>query len=91
MKLPPHPLDVPGTLKILLGQTASDLIAAHGDQFFAVISHPDATSPAESAGRMILTILPTDKRFATAACNVALGTHRAVRIKTPKATEAPQG
>ena len=47
--------------KFLLGQTASDLISAHGDQFFAIISHPDATSPAESAGRMILAILPTDK------------------------------
>ena len=35
--------------KFLLGQTASDLISAHGDQFFAIISHPDATSPAESA------------------------------------------
>ena len=80
--LPSHPLDCPGVLKILLGQTASDLIAAHGDQFFAVVTHPDCTAPPEAAGRMILHVMPVSKDAAQAACGVITGTHKATKIRT---------
>jgi hypothetical protein len=86
--IPRHPLDVPGSIKLILGQTASDLLAAHGDYLVAVIVHPDATSPPESAGRMILVCLPTDKGTAVDVCNVALGTHIAKKAK-PATTATP--
>ncbi|MEI6177999.1 MAG: hypothetical protein WCS43_13995 [Verrucomicrobiota bacterium] len=42
--IPRHPLDHPGSLKILLGREASDILAAHGERFFAVVVHPDSTA-----------------------------------------------
>ena len=84
MKLPPHPLDHPGSIKIMLGREASEAIAANGDYHLAVISHPDSTSPPEANGRMILTCLPLGKSALDAAARVALGKARAVTITQPK-------
>jgi len=78
--IPPHPLDHPGSIKILLGREASEAIAANGDFHLAMISHPDATSPPEALGRLVLTCLPLDKETLNAATRVALGTARAVNI-----------
>ena len=81
--LPVHPLDHPGSIKIMLGREASEAIAATGDYHLAVISHPDATSPPEANGRLILTCIPLAKPVLDGAARVALGTHRAVKITTP--------
>jgi len=70
---PRHPLDLPGTIKIMLGKAASEILEAHGETFLATISHPDCTSPPEAQGRMILTALPASKAVINAACRVALG------------------
>lgn len=79
-----HPLDHTGCIKILLGQTASDAIAANGDYHLAIITHPDATSPAEANGRLVLICLPITKQAADNAYMVAKGTHRAARIRVAK-------
>lgn len=82
--IPPHPLDHPGSIKIMLGLEASEAIAANGDFHLAMISHPDATSPPEANGRLILTCLPLDKTALDAAARVALGKARAVLNPTLK-------
>lgn len=82
--LPTHPLDHPGSIKIMLGLEASEAIAANGDYHLAVISHPDATSPPEANGRLILTCLPLSKSALDDAARVALGKARAVTITQPK-------
>ena len=88
--LPHHPLDHPGSLKILLGRAASEALAAHGDQFFAIIGHPDCTSPPEAAGRMVLTCLPLSRDVLNDASRVALGRATAKPIKAPnKPTSTP--
>ncbi len=84
MKLPPHPLDHPGSIKIMLGRESSQAIAANGDFHLAVISHPDATKPPEANVRMILTCIPLDKVALNAAARVALGKARAVTVTQPK-------
>ena len=81
--IPRHPLDHPGSLKILLGREASAALAAHGDHFMAIVTHPDATSPIESAGRLILTCLPCAKDSINAACRVAMGEAVARPIRRP--------
>ena len=86
--LPPHPLDHPGAIKILLGREASEAIAANGDHHLAVITHPDATSPPEAAGRLVLVCVPLPKQALDDAAAVALGRARVVRIKTPS-TSSP--
>jgi len=87
--LPPHPLDHPGSIKIMLGREASEAIAANGDFHFAGITHPDATSPPEANGRLILVCLRTDKATLDAAARVALGKARAVTIKPPAQSATP--
>ena len=82
--IPPHPLDHPGAIKILLGREASEAIAANADFHFAGITHPDSTSPPEAHGRLILVCLPVDRPTLYAATSVALGKARAVTIKTPR-------
>ena len=81
--IPPHPLDHPGSIKIMLGREAAEAIAAHGDYHFAAIVHPDSTSPPEAHGRLILVCLPLDKATLKACTAVALGKARAVTIKPP--------
>lgn len=83
--LPPEPLSHPGTIRVLLGQEASDAIAANGDQHMACVIYPNAASPPEHHGRLILVCVPTTKERLHDAQRVALGTHKAVRIPTPKA------
>jgi len=88
--IPPHPLDHPGSIKIILGREVSEAIAANADFHFAGISHPDATSPPEAAGRLILVCIRTDKATLDAATRVALGKARAVTIKqSPPPPPAP--
>lgn len=82
--LPPHPLDHPGAIKIMLGREASEAIAANCDYHFAGITHPDSTSPPGSHGRLILVCIRTDKATLDAATRVALGTARAVPITPAK-------
>lgn len=82
--IPSHPLDLPGSIKIMLGRAASEILEAHGERFLAVISHPDSTSPPEANGRMILTCLPLSITAINDATRVALGKARAVSIKNPK-------
>jgi hypothetical protein len=79
--LPPHPLDHPGTIKILLGQQASEAIAANGDYHLAMITRPDATSSRETSGRLILVCVPLAKNVLNSATRVALGKARAVPTK----------
>ncbi len=73
----------------MLGQEASNAIAAHGDHHLAMISHPDATSPPEANGRLILTCLPLDKATLNAATRVALGKARAISIKATSKSAVP--
>lgn len=79
MIIPRHNLDHPGSIKIILGREASDAIAANGDYHLAMISHPDATSPPEAAGRLVLVCVPLTKRLANEAANVALGRRTQMR------------
>lgn len=81
IRIPPHPLDVPGSMKIILGQTASDLIAAHGEYFYASIRRPDATSPPEADGRLVLIVIPMSREQAMDAGGVAVGTHTAKKLR----------
>lgn len=89
IRIPQHPLDVPGSMKIILGQTASDLIAAHGEYFYGSIRRPDATSPPEADGRLVLVVIPMSREQAMDAGGVAVGTHTAKRIR--KGTTAATG
>jgi hypothetical protein len=63
--------------KILLSEEASKHLLEAGEAWVIAgkSSHP------EHPGRVVLHLLPLDMKTATAACNVALGTHRAVKIK----------
>ena len=73
-----------GHLRIILDHQTSKALTATGEAAFMVIgraSHPDDPS------RWVLHLVPVPMATAAAACNVALGTHRAVRTKsdtTPK-------
>lgn len=87
--LPQHPLDWPGSIKIMLGRHASEAIAANGDFHLAMISHPDATTPPEADGRLILVCLPLAKSALDAATRGALGKARAVTIKPPTKSSPP--
>jgi len=82
--LPRHPLDVPGIVKVALGQAASAALAAVGPHHLAIITKADCTAPVELRGRAILLCLPLDKATATAACEVALGRMKATKPKTTK-------
>jgi hypothetical protein len=85
----PHPLDHPGSVKILLGREASEAISANGDYHLAIITYPDATSPTEAHGRMILICLPVPLQTLNAATRVALG--KMVATKPRKPATAPTG
>jgi hypothetical protein len=84
--LPRHPLDHPGSIKVLLGREASEAIAANGDYHLAVITHPDATSPQGHLGRLVLICLPCTKDQLDAGYRVASGTHKATKIKSTPTT-----
>ncbi len=70
------PGSVPGHVRILLSQAASEALTATGESAFLVIgkaSHPDDPS------RWVIHLVPVPMATASAACSVALGTHRAVK------------
>lgn len=81
--IPRHPLDRPGSIKILLGREASEAIAANGDFHLAAITRPDSTSPRDHDGRLVLVCIPASKDALDAAYRVVSGTHRAAKIKSP--------
>jgi hypothetical protein len=67
-----------GRLRIILDQQSSEALTATGQSAFLVIgkaSHPDDPS------RWVIHLVPVPMATASAACNVAIGTHRAVKIK----------
>jgi hypothetical protein len=67
----------------MLGQAASDALAALGDYFIAAVVHPDCTSPPEAHGRMILIALPASREAIDNATKVALGKMVARPIRPP--------
>ena len=73
------PGSAPGHVRILLSQSASDHLKATGESAFLIVGK--ASLP-DDPTRWILHLVPLDMKTATAACNVALGTHRAVKIKS---------
>ena len=82
--IPHHPLDHPGSIKIMIGRKASEAIAGNADFHLAAITRPDATSPKGHDGRLVLVCVPASKAQLDDAYRVATGSHRAVRIRTPK-------
>jgi len=76
-----HPLDHRQVTKIALGRNASETLHAIGKYHFILASPADCTAPAWARDRMVLLSLPLDKETADAAASVALGTHRAAKIK----------
>ena len=87
--IPPHPLDRPGVVKIMLGQLASDAVAALGEHCLVITSKADGTAPEGAQGRMILHCLPWTQDALNAAYRVASGSHRATRIKVKPSPSAP--
>ncbi len=87
--LPRHPLDNPRTVKIALGQTASEALANLGPCLVIAIK-ADSTAPEAAQGRMILHCMPITKELSNDAYRVARGTHRAVKIKKPSILPASQ-
>jgi hypothetical protein len=76
----PDPLAIPGVVRIPLDEGTAAPFAGLGE-CFAVIgraSYPNAPG-------WCLLALPVPHNVATAACNVALGSHKAVKIKTQPA------
>ena len=67
---------LPQPVRILLGEKASKALLESGECFMigGKTSHP------ELPGRIVIHLVPIPKEQADAACLVALGTHRAVRI-----------
>jgi hypothetical protein len=83
------PGSVPGHVRILLSQAASEALTATGESAFMVIgraSHPD--DPA----RWILHLVPVPMATASAACEVATGVRKAGKRIVPPAitTDEPQ-
>jgi hypothetical protein len=79
--LPPHPLDHPGVVKLLLSQAASDALAELGPFHLILASKADCTAPPEAQGRFVLICQPLDKATADDAAAVALGRKRAAKIR----------
>jgi len=82
--LPPHPLDHPSVIKIMLGQTARDALKAIGPHHLAIIIQADSTAPPEAQGRFVLHCLPLSPELANDAFRVATGRATAKPIRTPK-------
>lgn len=80
--LPHHPLDLAGVVKIRLSMAASDALRAVGQHHLVLVAEADATAPAEVRDRMVLHCLPLTKERADDAAGVALGSHKATKIKT---------
>jgi hypothetical protein len=65
-------------VRILLSEAASKVLLDAGECFIIAgrgsLPHADGT-------RVVLHLMPVDKKTADQACGVLLGTHRATRIK----------
>lgn len=70
----------PEPVKIILGESATKALLEAGECFLIVGkgSWPD------SPGRMVIHCLPIPKEQADAACHVAMGSHRAVKVREKK-------
>ena len=82
--VPAHPLSARGVVKIALGRAASDALKGLGKHVLVFATEADSTAPAEAQGRMVLNCLPIMKDRADAAYRVAVGTHRAMKLKPAK-------
>ncbi len=75
---PPGVAAPKGVVRILLSKAASDALTAAGEGAFAIVGK--ATSP-DDPSRWVIHLAPVEWETAVAACNVLLGTHRAIRRK----------
>jgi hypothetical protein len=86
---PNDPLRDPRTMILELSDDQARPFAGLGE-VFAIVSRGSYPG---FAGRLCLFVTPCEKATAAAACNVALGTYTAKRIKTvtsqPRATLTP--
>lgn len=64
-------------LRILLSETASKTLLDAGECFMIA----GKTSYPEQPGRIVIHLVPIPKAQADAACGVAMGTHKATKIK----------
>lgn len=80
--IPAHPLDHSNVVKIMLSRAASDALRGIGEYHLAIVTRPDSTMPQEAQDRLILVCAPLSKDRAHNASRVALGSHRAARLKT---------
>jgi hypothetical protein len=79
-----HPLNRPEIIRFALGVSISSALEESG-KFHLLVSVPaDSTVPEALRGRRIMLALECSKETADACYGVAKGTHRAVRIRTPK-------
>ena len=73
----------PEHVRILLSEAASNALLEPGECFMIAgrgsVPHADGT-------RVVLHLVPIPKDQADAACRVAMGTHRAVKIKAKPTT-----
>lgn len=68
------------TIRILLSEAASLALTESGERAFTVLckaSHPD------HPGRWVIHLAPVEWKAACDASSVLLGSHKAVKIKTP--------
>ena len=83
--LPEDPLREPGTIRLLLSVGASQALTDSGHECFQIVGR---TSYPALPGRWAIYLKPVPLKIAQDACNVALGTHSARKIK-PAPTPAP--
>jgi len=79
------PLECPGVRRLLLSEGASRFLSECGEAAFLIVGR--ASFPA-CPNRWAIYLQPISMTAAKDACGVALGTHRAVRVKVPKAAAA---
>lgn len=72
-----HP-STPDHVRIALGEAASEALRTAGDAFLIIGRGTHDHAP----GRMVIHCLPIPKAQADAACRVAMGEARAVKIKS---------
>ena len=72
---------VPGLIRLVLGRSASEALTAAGERAFAIVGR--ASYP-EDPSRWVIHLAPVDFPAAQDACEVLLGTKRAIRPRKPK-------
>ena len=83
--IPEDPLREPGTIRLLLSAGASQALTDSGHECFQIVGR---TSYPALPCRWAIYLKPVPLKIAVDACNVAMGSHKAVRIK-PAPTPAP--